>query len=71
MKTAQRERFCADKGGEGEVGGVDNLQTDFHAYYTNDFMIFDVAAGVGRMWRGWAGFFLSLISMARLNDGVI
>lgn len=32
--------------------GVDNVQTDFHAYYTNDFMIFDVAAGgrgVGEM----------------------
>lgn len=29
--------------------GADNLKTDFHAYYTNDFTIFDVAAGVGEM----------------------
>lgn len=23
-------------------------KTDFHAYYTNDFIIFDVSAGAGR-----------------------
>lgn len=46
--------------------GVDNLKTDFHAYYTNDFMIFDVAVGVGRVWRpeggGGEGVFFSLSS---------
>lgn len=58
-KKKTSERFWTDKGWEMEGGGgwgVDNLKTDFHAYYTNDFMIFDVAAGVGRMWKpGWVG----------------
>lgn len=61
-KKKTSERFWTDKGwemeGRGGGGGrdVDNLKTDFHAYYTNDFMIFDVAAGVGRMWKpGWVG----------------
>lgn len=66
MEKQLRERDSAhlkDRKGMGGGGqGVDNLQTDFHAYYTNDFMIFDVmAAGVGRMqkhgMRGWGGLF--------------
>lgn len=28
----------------GGLGKFGSLQTDLHAYYTNDFMIFDVAA---------------------------
>jgi len=50
------------RGGE----GVDNLQTDFHAYYTNDFMIFDVA-GVGGAGDGSEVVVVSLalISAAR------
>ena len=68
MKTA---RFWSDKGGELVVVGVcdGNLQADFHAYYTNDVMIFDVAAGVWNMWKqkrtGWVEggcFSLSLSS---------
>lgn len=42
-------RFWTDKRWEIGEGGltVDNLKTDFHAYYTNGFMIFDVATGLG------------------------
>lgn len=83
-KKKTSERFWTDKGwkmegrGGGGGRGVDNLKTDFHAYYTNDFMIFDVAAGglggcgsLGGWVGGWRGLFLSLISVAWLSDGVI
>lgn len=36
---------------DGKRGGVALVliirKTDFHAYYTNDFIIFDVSAGAG------------------------
>lgn len=53
---------------------VDHPKTDFHAYYTNDFRIFDVPAGVGRTqkpdWRLWGCLVLSHL-MALLSDGII
>lgn len=45
------KNLWVDKGCEQGRGAALVLiirKTDFHAYYTNDFRIFDAAAGVGR-----------------------
>lgn len=45
-------------------------KTDFHAYYTNDFWIFDVSAGVGRTQKPSRRLVLSHL-VASLSDGII
>lgn len=49
-------------------------KTDFHAYYTNDFIIFDVSAGAGRTGKPGRRLGGSLVPshlVLSLSDGII
>lgn len=50
--------------------GVDHPKTDFHAYCTNDFRIFDASAGFVRTQKPDLSLVLSHLA-ASLGDGII